>query len=528
MTLAAVSYKLKKILDERKVNMDDSGIDPGLFEKWEKLDLTEDPKKIRDWKSNSKNVLAMLEKGNVGLIADTAAGKTIVGGCYRSLFLAPQRILVHQHYELIEQISKGSIGSRAITGETSAKNHVWNDRREQIIFATPHIALIDLNKKILDLKGFDLLILDEFHKAAGNYPYVVLAKLAERAGLKILGLTASPGGNLADIEKIKANCRLHELVRVEIDTPPKLQNVLIAEMDENLAKMDKKFNILLDRVKIELLRLTSCQIKDGDPLKEERLGELEDKIKGLWFHDREAYYRSILLLAKYRKLHHAYLAALTECYATFLKYAEKLGKDQSKSARQIVSNPGFLELVQLAEINIDSHPKVLLLDKVLQSWIGIRRNGIVFVYEKKTANYLKAYFNLKGFRTEILFGGRDKKVKHQKETLDLMARRELDLIFATSVIEEGVSVPEVDAIFQYSMPQTGISSIQRRGRTGRKHAGNIFYIMLDHSLDISRYWKSCHEIRTMISALKKSGEETAVRKKPVQLSLFPSFFKYSE
>ena len=46
-------------------------------------------------------------------------------------------------------------------------------------------------------------------------------------------------------------------------------------------------------------------------------------------------------------------------------------------------------------------------------------------------------------------------------------------LVATSIAEEGLDIPEVDLVVFYEPIPSEIRYIQRRGRTGRKTAGNV-------------------------------------------------------
>ena len=107
---------------------------------------------------------------------------------------------------------------------------------------------------------------------------------------------------------------------------------------------------------------------------------------------------------------------------------------------------------------------------------------IIFVGEKVTGEYIKGIMNEKIPISEVVFGGQ-KNVKNQLETIEKLKDGGLMFLVSTSVIEEGLNVPEVDAVVHYSMPMTEIARIQRNGRTARVETGNVVFIVLNHSLD---------------------------------------------
>jgi ERCC4-related helicase len=94
-----------------------------------------------------------------------------------------------------------------------------------------------------------------------------------------------------------------------------------------------------------------------------------------------------------------------------------------------------------------------------------------------------------GFRTGLVFGGKEMRIKEQRQVLTNLSSGHLDVVIATSVLELGVSVPEVDFICNYSQPLTTAARIQRNGRTGRFRAGEVVSILINHPFDRSIYWK---------------------------------------
>lgn len=85
----------------------------------------------------------------------------------------------------------------------------------------------------VDLKKCALLILDEAHRAVGNYSYVFVAEQYLKQANKplILGLTASPG---VEREKIEEVCKNLGVSNIEIRTeksPDVLPYVMEIKMD---------------------------------------------------------------------------------------------------------------------------------------------------------------------------------------------------------------------------------------------------------------------------------------------------------
>jgi len=80
-----------------------------------------------------------------------------------------------------------------------------NARR--LIFATPQVGKNDLIAGRYTLKDVTLMIVDECHRAVGNYAYVFLAQryMATADKPLILAMTASPGGAQVKVQEVCTN-----------------------------------------------------------------------------------------------------------------------------------------------------------------------------------------------------------------------------------------------------------------------------------------------------------------------------------
>ena len=96
---------------------------------------------------------------------------------------------------------------------------------------------------------------------------------------------------------------------------------------------------------------------------------------------------------------------------------------------------------------------------------------------------------------------------------------------STTVTEEGTNIPEVDYIIQYSMPMTEISRVQRAGRTGRLHTGSVYFIFLEHRIDLSKYWKTFVKQEKMKAIIEERPPKERKRKTKLlpDLPLFPDY-----
>ena len=72
----------------------------------------------------------------------------------------------------------------------------------------------------------------------------------------------------------------------------------------------------------------------------------------------------------------------------------------------------------------------------------------------------------------------------QIEILENFRENKINILIATSVAEEGLDIPNVDAIIFYEPVPSEIRLIQRRGRTGRTSPGRCYILLTEGTVDI--------------------------------------------
>ncbi|XP_033114296.1 endoribonuclease Dicer-like isoform X2 [Anneissia japonica] len=145
--------------------------------------------------------------------------------------------------------------------------------------------------------------------------------------------------------------------------------------------------------------------------------------------------------------------------------------------------------------------------------------GVVFVEKRYTAAVLnkllrhiqKSDSNLQHVKSDYITGqGRaslsnrsiqtEVQFKKQEEILRRFRRHETNLLFATSVIEEGVDVPRCNVVVRFDLPKHYRSYTQSKGRA---RAADSFYIMLTDVSESEEFQEDLHQFREIDKILQK-------------------------
>eukprot|EP00978_Attheya_sp_CCMP212_P000904 scaffold1948_cov52-Attheya_sp.AAC.7 len=169
----------------------------------------------------------------------TGLGKTLIAAVlmynyYRwfpqgkVVFCAPTRPLVTQQIEACYKIMGIPAGDTAeISGKTKPEDRqsLWNDRR--MFFCTPQTLQKDIDENRCDARSVVCIVLDEAHKAKGDYAYTKVVDQIERSGAKfrVLGLSATPGTGIPSIQEVITALRISK-VEAKLDTDPDVKKYI--------------------------------------------------------------------------------------------------------------------------------------------------------------------------------------------------------------------------------------------------------------------------------------------------------------
>ncbi|KAF5312582.1 hypothetical protein D9619_003333 [Psilocybe cf. subviscida] len=454
----------------------------------------------------------------------TGLGKTFIAGVvmlnyYRwfpegkVVFVAPTKPLVAQQVIACHETC-GIPGGDSIemTGEVAAsvRARYWENKR--VFFMTPQTLVNDLVKENCDAKDIVLLVVDEAHRATGEYAYnqAIRFLMAKNPHFRVLALTATPGNNpeavqllvdglhisrieIRDEQSVDLRAYIHKKVfKAHIITAneglAKVRDLLVKVMDPHMKKMFAAgvFHPGETAVKLHPYRAQASM---------QRLPN-----KGL--------FGSLSTLGKLaRAMLYLLTGSFTACYI-YLSEISNDGEDaegggkKNASSKKLKEDPNFRALMNEFERQrahgFSVHPKVEKLKSIL-----IQHFGSKLPEEDGTAEDTKVmvFSNYRGVVDEIteelnkeqpliratrfIGQGTDKQGKKglaQKEQNDIIKRfkaGEFNVLVCTSIGEEGLDIGEIDMTVCYDADKAPTRMIQRFGRTGRAREGIIHALLFE-------------------------------------------------
>ena len=482
-------------------------------------------------------IYARCKERNCLVVLPTGLGKTLIamliadyrlskyGG--KVLFLAPTKPLAMQHAESFRRLfNLPPEKINVLTGELPPEKRAELWEKSVVITATPQTVENDILTGRISPEDVVLLVVDEAHRAVGNYAYVFIAKeyLKTARHPLVLGLTASPGSDEEKIQEIVENLGVEHIeVRTESspDVKPYVHRIAFDWVRVELPGIYKEVRkILREMLRDSLKPLADAGLVSSaspDISKREVLQAGSKINQAMAKGDYSVGYLK-KHQAKAMKLHHAIELLETQGLTALRNYLKKLREDRSKSGKELMEDPRMRKviylLVQAKELGLD-HPKMEKLKELVRKQLEKKPGSkiIVFTNYRDTGKKIVEELNALGISAERFIGqasrGEDRGMsqREQKEILDRFSRGEFNVLVATSVGEEGLDVPEVDLVVFYEPVPSAIRSIQRRGRTGRHRPGKVVILMAKGTRDEAYYWSSRRKEKGMFDAIKRIARE---------------------
>jgi Fanconi anemia group M protein len=456
------------------------------------------------------------------------------------LILAPTRPLVAQHLSSCQKfLNLQDDNIQMLTGRVPPEKRMTHFKKARIIISTPQVIKNDVMRGRYYLNDVVLTIFDEAHRTRGNYAYTFLSKeyMGKCQDPLLLGLTASPGKDYETIQELCNNLFIENIIfktyedkdvkgyiheidifLEKVDLPIKIleisqimedlfQTYLRFFIERKLINPYKKYYSKMDFLRIAQDLTFSLKYRDlfnNNEFKEEFFEELHFndppiinivRENELDIHSIFSYCSSCISLLHAKELLETQEMTL---FQTFLKKLTYKAEQDNLSAKRIINSDHFKLIVSLIEkksmIHIH-HPKIDKLLDIIREEIKEFQNDkiLIFTQYREMADILITIINNE-FKKDLIakkFIGQSTTINEQgfsqnkqMQILKDFRSGEINVLTATSVAEEGLDIPNVDAIIFYEPVASEIRHIQRRGRTGRHSPGRCYILIAKDSVDV--------------------------------------------
>lgn len=486
-----------------------------------------------------EEVYSTCKDKNCLVVLPTGLGKTLVALMLaidrmtkypeeKILFLAPTKPLAFQHLNYFKKnLPELFANMELFTGKTPAEKRQELWQNADIIFSTPQCIQNDLKQNLYDLKLVSLLIVDECHRCLKNYAYNYVTNIYNQQSLhpRVLGLTASPGHEKARINEISKNLGI-EAIEIRTRDSDDVKEYL-QELKFEIVKVDfpEEFEYIRQPLK-KILNKKVDELKNrrllfGPATKKILLDTQHNIMKALASGNKHF---NLLLgasaCAQALKVQHALELVETQTLSSLQEYVlglfEDARQEKSRAVQNLVKTPEFnqayVKLIDLIARKIE-HPKLIKLKEIIQEELNKnpKIKVIVFAQFRDTVTKIcKTLNEIKGVNARVFVGqakkgtGKNETGLNQREQQEIIhdfSLGKINILVATQIGEEGLDIPEVNAVIFYEPIPSAIRKIQRAGRTARLMKGNLIMLVTRNTRDEAYYWSAFHKEKKMYSAL---------------------------
>jgi ERCC4-related helicase len=449
---------------------------------------------------------------NCLIVLPTGLGKTTVAlhviaeflsrGKGGVLFLAPTRVLSHQHYEflknnlLIDDIA-------LVTGEDllAKRKKLWIN---SVICATPEIVKNDLDRQIVSPEQFSLVIFDEAHRTVGDYAYSGIAERFANAPVRIIGMTATLPSEKQKAEEMIKILKIASIAQRNEESPDVSPYVQQTDTQWIMVELPPEMKEIQELIKAAIDSRYSELKKSGLHLSGNR--SMSELLRVREFVIRQNRRAAKPLFTAIRLIH-ALNVFESHGVTSFLRFCERTQEKKGVGIRDLFENDmNFGKAVRLArdaQAKGIEHSKMEKLKEVLQ---GIPGKVLVFTSYRDSVDVIHQKLNEMGISAGFLIGKAGEtglKQKKQIETIQKFRDGEYKVLIATRVGEEGLDISEVNLVVFFDNVPSSIRYVQRKGRTGRKDYGKLIVLIAKDTTDETYYWIG----KRKVTAAKGMGEK---------------------
>ncbi|UZJ54810.1 hypothetical protein CBS101457_004130 [Exobasidium rhododendri] len=471
------------------------------------------------------NIVQRALFNNVLVALPTGLGKTLIAAVvilnyYRwfptgkIIFVAPTKPLVAQQ----QQACHGICGlpwdcAVEMTGGTKAnlRGDEWKTKR--IFYMTPQTFENDLCSTAVDAEDVVCVVVDEAHRATGNYAYGKVIKWITRRNpfFRVLALTATPGNKPEKVQEVIDNLhinlieiRTEEAVDIRKYVHTKTEDPVVVPLG-GIVKELKDLFVKLMRPLLETLNKNGLyNVKDPASVAPYALTAMyKDSHKRTIINQRKLFNQVRELGEMARALEYLirysvdmFMERLTDMQSGSSDKGKKtvtkrqMGKSRDNAVIRDIER--LYEEAQKKEGKV-RHPKMEYLQNVVAAHFaseeeqGRRADTRIMVFCQFRECVLEIVDLLNehnGIDATVFVGqaadnkgNKGMRQKDQEQTIQDFKSGKFNVLVATSIGEEGLDIGEVDLIVNYEAVKNSVRMLQRIGRTGRKRNGRIVVLM---------------------------------------------------
>jgi len=418
------------------------------------------------------------------------------------LFLAPTRVLAHQHYEFLK--NNLIIDDIAlITGEdpVNKRKKLWIN---SVVCATPEIVKNDLDRQFVSPEQFALIVFDEAHRTIGDYAYAGIIERFTNQDVRVLGMTATLPSEREKASEILNVLKITSIAQKTEESPdvqPYVQQTdtewIMVELSPEMKEIQSCIKAALD-LRYNELRNMGLNLSNSKSLSEVL------RVREFVLRQNR---RAAKPLFTAIRLIHALNVFESHGVTSFLRFCERTRQKKGVGIRDLFENDlsfgKAVRLAQEAQQKGIEHTKIIKLKEILQKISG---KALVFTSYRDSVDVINQKLNEMQIPTGFLIGKAGEtglKQKKQVETVQKFRDGEYKVLIATRVGEEGLDISEVNTVVFFDNVPSSIRYVQRKGRTGRKNYGKLLVLIAKDTTDETYYWIG----KRKVTAAKNMGEK---------------------
>ncbi|BFI25467.1 fanconi anemia group M protein [Marchantia polymorpha subsp. ruderalis] len=439
----------------------------------------------------------------------TGLGKTLIAAAVmynyfrwfptgKIIFAAPSRPLVVQQIEACHKVV-GIPQDMTIdmTGDMSppVRAEYWQSRR--VFFVTPQCLEKDIQSGTCTSRQIVCLVIDEAHRATGNYSYCVIVRqlLQAKINYRLLALTATPGSKQVTIQAVVDNLQISCLEYRNEHDPDVSQythnrKIELIEVPMNAASNQVK-DLLIEVLQPIVYRLCGYRVfynRDIARLTPFEFIQAREKFRQAPppaipqndYSQVEIYFGLGITLTHIFKL--LFTHGMRPAYEMLQQKLQQGvlkrlgGNDKMRHLQSVMKqivghgapSPKLDKVVEIISTHFSAHDptktRVIIFTNFRESVKDIMEILAARCTDVKAMEFI-------GQSSGKASKGQSQKT--QQAVLQKFRAGGFNTIVATSIAEEGLDIMEVDLVICFDANISPLRMIQRMGRTGRKRDGRV-------------------------------------------------------